>query len=144
MDTITKDLLNDIRAEIATYISAESDLFEAVYAWPKATLSGFPAVIIMPSENESDYQSTSMREVVFAFDVTVYYPTTKESEYEKTELAMGECISDLLRIFLVKHPLTTCDWVRPVPSLWGETTVGEATFRTAQLKLRCVKFVQMA
>lgn len=143
MDTITKDLMNNIRAEIAAKIESDSELFEAVYPWPKATLSGFPAIIIMPSENESDYESTNSREVVFAFDLTVYYPTTKEADYEKTETAMGECVSDLLRIFLVKHPLTTCDWVRPIPSLWGETTVGEATFRTAQLKLRCVKFVQI-
>lgn len=141
---VTKDIVNDIRAEIAALIEAQSTLFEAVYPWPKATLEGFPAVIIMPSENDSDYGSTNSREIAFTFHLNVFYPTTKETEYEKTELAVGECVGELLRIFLVKHPLTTCDWVEPVPSIWGETVVGEATFRTAQVILRCRKVVQIA
>lgn len=139
--SVTKDIVNDLRAEIAEKIEDDSELFSAVYPWPKATLEGFPAVIVMPSENEADYGSTSTRELTFVFNLTVYYPTTKESEYEKTELAVGECVGELLRIFLVKHPLTKCDWVTPIPSIWGETTVGEATFRTAQVILRCVKHV---
>lgn len=143
MDPITKDIVNDIRAEIAAKIEGDSEIFSAVYPWPKATLEGFPAVIVMPSENDADYGSTNSRELVFTFNLNVYYPTTKESEYEKTELAVGECVGELLRIFLVKHPLTTCDWVTPIPSIWGETTVGEATFRTAQVILRCVKHVEI-
>lgn len=143
MPTVTKDIVNDIRAEIAAKIESDSVIFSAVYPWPKATLEGFPAVIVMPSENDADYGSTNSRELVFTFNLNVYYPTTKESEYEKTELAVGECVGELLRIFLVKHPLTTCDWVTPIPSIWGETTVGEATFRTAQVVLRCVKHVEI-
>lgn len=144
MDPITKDIVNDIRAEIAAKIESDSDLFAAVYPWPKATLEGFPAVIVMPSENDSDYEENDSRKLTFTFNLTIYYPTTKESEYEKTELAVGECVGELLRIFLVKHPLTTCEWVIPIPSIWGETTVGEATFRTAQVILRCLKLVQIS
>lgn len=143
MDPVTKDIVNDIRAEIAEKIESDSDLFSAVYPWPKATLEGFPAVIVMPSENDADYGSTNSRHLEFTFNLTVYYPTNKEDEYEKTELAVGECVGDLLKIFLTKHPLTTCDWVTPIPSVWGETVVGEATFRTAQVILKCVKHVQI-
>lgn len=143
MPSVTKDIVNTIRAEIAAKIEADSELFSAVYPWPKATLEGFPAVIVMPSENEADYGSTESRQLTFTFNLNVYYPTTKEDEYEKTELAIGECVGELLRIFLVKHPLESCDWVTPIPSIWGETTVGEATFRTAQVILRCVKHVEI-
>lgn len=144
MDPVTKDIVNDIRNEIAEKIENESSIFGAVYAYPKATLSGFPAVIVMPSENEADYGSTNSRELTFSFHLNIFYPTNKETEYEKTELAVGEAVGELLRIFLVKHPLTKCDWAEPVPSVWGETTVGEATFRTAQVILRCVKHVTIA
>lgn len=143
MDPITKDTINNIRAEIAAKIEADSDLFSAVYPWPKATLEGFPAVIVMPSENEADYGSTNSRHMTFTFNVTIYHPTTQESEYEQTELTVGQCVGDILRIFLDKHPLTTCDWVTPIPSIWNETTVGEATYRTAQVILRCVKQIQI-
>lgn len=144
MQPVTKDIVNDIRAEIAAKIVSDSTIFGSVYAYPKATLEGFPSVIVMPSENEADYGSTNSRELTFSFHLNIFYPTNKESEYEKTELAVGEAVGEILRIFLVKHPLTTCDWVTPVPSIWGETTVGEATFRTAQVMLKCVKHVQIS
>lgn len=134
---VTKDIVNQIRAEIASVIEAQSEIFSAVYPWPKATLEGFPAVIVMPSENSAEYGSTNSRELAFSFHLNVYYPTTKEDDFEKTELAVGECVGELLRIFLAKRPLTTCDWVEPIPSVWGETTVGEATFRTATVTLKC-------
>ena len=142
--TLSKDTVNNIRAEIASVIESESDLFQAVYPWPKATLEGFPAVIVMPSENSSEYNSTSDRKMLFSFDLNVYYPTTNESGYEKTELAIGECVGDLLAIFCKRHPLTTCDWVTPVPSIWGETQVGEATYRTAKVILQCVMHVEIS
>lgn len=141
MASITKDTINDIREEIATKIEAESDLFESVYPHPKATIEGFPSVIVMPSENGAEYGSTTTREMTFSFHLNVYYPVPKEASYEKAEVAVGECVADLLRIFLTKRVLTTVDWVVPVPSVWGETTVGEATFRTAQVILQCRKHV---
>lgn len=143
MTQVTKDIVNDIRAEIASKIVDDSTIFGSVYAHPKATLEGFPSVIVMPSENDADYGSTNSRQLEFSFHLNIYYPTNKESEYSKTELAVGEAVGELLRIFLVQHPLTTCDWVTPIPSIWGETTVGEATYRTAQVVLRCVKHVQI-
>lgn len=146
MDAVTKDIVNDIRSEIAEVIIAQSDLFaeDSVYAYPKSTMKGFPALVVMPSENDSEYGSTNSRHLNFSFHLNIYYPVNEETEYEQAELAVGEVVGDLLRIFLQKHPLTTCDWVTPVPSIWGETVVGEGTFRTAQVILQCVKHVQVS
>ena len=144
MNPITKDIVNDLRDEIAQKILAESndtEIFDSVYAFPKSTIETFPAVIVMPSENATDYGSSDHRKMQFSFHLNVYYPAAKESEQEKTELAVGEAVGELLRIFSQKHPLNECDWVVPIPSVWGETTVGEATYRTATVILQCVKYV---
>lgn len=143
MTNITKDIVNDIRAEIAAKITAGSTLFAngAIYAYPKSTLAGYPAVMVMPSENEADYSSTSDDKLTFGFKLHVFYQMQAETEQETAEEAIGECVGDLLRIFSAKNVLSTVDWVHPVPSIWGELQVGEAVYRTAEITLRCVKFV---
>jgi hypothetical protein len=138
---IDKDIVNDIREEIAAKIGADSTLFQSVYAVPRTTLAGFPSVVVVPSENEADWGSTTTDRMIFAFHLNVYYPVHDESEYAKAEEAVGECVGDLLRIFSQKNILTTAEWVLPVPSRWETTTIGEGAYRTAQIVLRCVKHV---
>ena len=141
---ITKDFINTIREEIASKISTGSTLFGHVSAFPKTTIDGFPAVIVMISENEVVYASTGSvdsRRINLVFSLNVYYPANKESEQEKAEEAMGEAVSELLRIFCVKRPLTSCDLAKIGVSPWGETAVDEATYRTAQVILTCSAFV---
>lgn len=141
---ITKTLINDIRQEIASVIQTNSDLFGDVSAYPKSTIDGFPAVIVMVSENDVAYASTGSqdsRRITIVFSLNVFYPATTESEQEKAEEAVGEAVSELLRIFSVKRPLTNCDLASIGLTPWGETTAGEATYRTAQVVLKCSKFV---
>lgn len=140
---INKNTINEIREEIAAKIEADGDptVIGAVYAFPKATLAKFPGVVVMPSENMADYSSTSDDKMTFAFNLNIYYPFKKESEYEAAETGIGQAVGELLRLFMPKNALTTCDWIEPVPSVWGEATVGEAVFRTAQVILRCVKHI---
>lgn len=141
---ITKDFINTIREEIAEKISDDSELFQHVSAFPTSTIKGFPAAIVMLSENEVAYASTGSvdsRKITLIFSLNVYYPATKESEQEKAEEAMGEAVSELLRLFCVKKPLTSCDLAKISLAPWGETSVGEATYRTAQVLLSCSVYV---
>jgi len=139
---IDKDFINDIRAEIGEYIAAQSaDIFPAVYAYPKTSLEAYPAVVIMPSENVSDYGDTENNRFALAFNLIVYYPVSEASEQEDVELAVGEAVGELIRIFSVRNPLTTCEWVTPVPSVWGDAEVGNGIFRTALVTLRCIKYM---
>lgn len=141
---ITKDFINDIRNEIAQKISSESNLFGHVSAYPKATIDGFPAVIVMLSENDTAYASTGSqdsRKITLVFSLNVYYPANKEAEQAKAETAMGEAVSELLRIFCVKKPLTKVDLAKIGTTPWGETSVDEATYRTAQVLLSCSAYV---
>ena len=141
---ITKDFINDIREEIADKITSGSQLFAHISAFPKTTLDGFPAVIVMLSENDVAFASTGSqdsRKITLVFSLNVYYPSTKETDQEKAEIGMGEAVSDLMRIFCVKKPLVNCDLAKVGLTPWGETTVGEATYRTAQVLLSVSTYV---
>lgn len=141
---ITKEFINNIRTEIAEKITEGSELFAHISAFPKSTIEGFPAVIIMISENDVAFASTGSqdsRKITLNFSLNVYYPAIKEEDQEKAEEAMGEAVSDLLRIFCVKRPLTTTDLAKIGVTPWGETTIGEGTYRTAQVLLTCSSYV---
>lgn len=142
MEPLSPTIVNDLRAEIVTKLET-SDLFQEVYASPRSTFEGFPVAIVMPSENEAEYGSTDNRRMTFVFHVHIYYPVKNEAEYAKAERAVGECVGEVLNMFLEKNPLTNCDWVIPVPSSWGETAVGEAVYRTSTVVLSCIKYVQV-
>lgn len=135
---IDNTIVNNIRAEIAEKAAA-SDIFGAVYAYPKATLAKYPAVVVMPSDNEADYGSQSNDKLTFGFTLAVYFPLKKEADYEKAELAIGEAVGELLKIFSVKGVLETCLWVEPVPSVWGVID-GDTPYRYAQVSLKCVTY----
>jgi hypothetical protein len=142
---ITKTFINDIRAEIASVIEAgDDDLFGAVAPFPVSTLEGFPAVVVMLAENDVAFASTGSqdsRKMILTFSLNVFYPATKQSEQEKAEEAMGEAVSQLLKIFCVKKPLTKADLASVGVSPWGETVVGEATYRTASVILTVSTYV---
>jgi hypothetical protein len=137
---ISNDIVNNIRDEIAAKITANSTLFGSVYAYPRTTLDGFPSVFVMPSENLADYGSTAENRFTFVFTLHVYYPITKESEQEQSERAVGRAVGELLRIFSQRGILDSCLWVQPIPTVWGDETLGEAVYRTALVTLRCVTY----
>lgn len=143
---ITKDLINNIADEIAQKIEDESDLFGHVSSEPATTLEGFPAVIVMISENENLYSSSGghdSRRINLVFSLNIYYPATKEEEQVKAERALREAVSELLRIFVAKKPLNSVDLANVSNTPFGETTAGEATFRTAQVILTTAVYVDV-
>lgn len=137
---IDKDIANNIRAEIAATIVSDSTIFGEVSAFPKVTFADYPAVVVMPSENLADWGSSANDKLTFVFTLHVFYPAQSEGDQEKTELAVGEAVGELLRIFSQKGKLTTCLWVQPVPSAWGTETIGEAVLRTALVTLSCITY----
>lgn len=142
---ITKDFINDIREEIASLIPVgDGEVFAHASAFPKSTLEGFPACIVMLSENDVAFASTGSqdsRKMTLVFSLNCYFPAQKEADQEKAETAMGEAVSELLRVFCVKKPLTKCDLAKVGVTPWGETAVGEATYRTAQVLLTVSTYV---
>lgn len=143
---ITKTLINDVAAEIGTVLET-SDLFQHVSSHPVSTFQGFPAVEVVVSENENSYNSTGgndARRITLSFTLNVYQQITKESNQQKAELVMREAVSELLRLFLRKKPLTTCDLATVTNTPFSTTTEGEAVYRMASVILTCTVFVDIA
>ena len=134
-----KDIRAAIKAKIITSIDkAQTD---CVYGYDKMTLEGMPAIIIVPSDNEADYGSTSNDRIVFAFKVRVYYERTEEDEQGSAEIATEEVVDQILDTFRERDVLgSVCDWLEPTPSVWGYEERGETLYRMAEITLRCIKY----
>ena len=133
----------DIRAAIKTKIIASIDKAQTdcVYDYDKMTLEGMPAIVIVPSDNEADYGSTSNDRIVFAFKVRVYYERTEEDEQGAAEIATEEVVDQILDTFRERDVLgDVCDWLEPAPSIWGYEERKETIYRVAEITLRCIKY----
>jgi hypothetical protein len=135
--TFFKDIADAIKNKVNT---AES--VEVVYGYEKSTFAGFPAVVIVPTSNDSDYGSTESDKITYVFKVKAYYIIKDETEMEEADTAMYEVMDELSNIFRERDVLgDACDWVEPVPGEWDFEERGEAVYRTATLTLRCKKYV---
>lgn len=145
---ITKELINNIREEIAERIETEQeDVFAHISAHPTSKLDGFPAVIVMLSQNDVSFASTGSndaRKITLTFSLNCYFPATKEADQLKAEEAMGEAVSELLRIFCVKKPLNTVDLAKVGVTPWEDQSVGDAVYRSAQVLLTVSLYVDIA
>ena len=131
-----------IRAAIKKVIDDNADTVQETWNYERSTFGGYPAVIIVPSDNEADYGSTSKDRIVFVFQLKAYYIIPKEGEHAAAEAALEEVVDELLTLFRDKDVLgTACDWVEPAPSVWMYESRGEAVYRVAEITLRCVKYV---
>lgn len=131
-----------IRAAIKKVIDDNADTVQVAYAYERSTFEGFPAVIIAPSENQSDYGDSQKDRVVFVFKVRAFYPIKKETDHASAETALEKVVDELLTIFFSRDVLgTACDWIEPMPGTWYYEERGEAVYRVAEMTLRCVKYV---
>ena len=113
-----------------------------VYDYDISTLSEYPLVTITPSDNETDYGSTTHDKATFAFKLRIYYPIEKDSAHEDAEKALEEVVDELLTLFRPRNVLgVACDWVAPTPSIWEYEVRGEAVLRVAEVNLSCIKYV---
>lgn len=142
---ITKELINNIRAEIAQRIVDEQDnVFGHIAAHPTSKIEGFPAVIVMLSQNDVTFASTGgqdARKITLTFSLNCYFPAMKEEDQLKAENAMGEAVSELLRIFCVKKPLNTVDLAKVGVTPWEDQSIGDAVYRSAQVLLTVSVYV---
>jgi hypothetical protein len=73
---------------------------------PKLSFDGYPAACVIPSESESDYETTSENERVYAFLVRIFY-TTKDTTVAIAMGALEECLDDVIDAFDQQDKKTT-------------------------------------
>lgn len=130
-----------IKAAIITALGS-SELIQSAYDYERSTFEGFPATIVVPTDNDAEYGSNTNDRIEFVFKVRSYYPIPDEGEHDAAEDALTDVVDELLTLFSSRDVLgSACDWVEPAPSVWQYEERGEGVYRVAEITLKCVKYV---
>ena len=117
---------------------------QEVYDYDTIKFRGYPAVVIIPSDNESDYETTTenQRKYVFTIRVFVERKVNKPEEAESIlRNLMDTMLDDLEKS--ANWTLTSANLpagytllvLHPSPSAWGYQDVDNATLRYAEIKV---------
>jgi hypothetical protein len=134
-------IFSDMRTAIVAVITAEATKVKKVYRTDRSKFDGYPAVIVTPSENASDYGDSSMRQLDITFTVRAHQLIIKNGE-DKADIVLDEVVDQLISIFNDKAVLTpTAEWVFPAGGVWGYQERPDGQVRTAEIKLKCRKYI---
>ena len=86
-----------LRPQIKTLLDTQSEIGE-VSGYPKVKFNTYPGVYVVPSDNESDYETTTENIRTYAFIVRVFYET-KHTGVEDSLEALEELVDSLLDVF---------------------------------------------
>jgi len=86
-----------IRPQIATLLET-LDTIQEVSSSPKIKFTGYPAAHVVPSDNESDYESTTENVRTYAFIVRVFYET-KVTGVAGAYTALDTIVDSVLDLF---------------------------------------------
>lgn len=119
------------------------NIFNKVYASEVSDYEeGYPVAIVLPSENDSDYGSTDADRVTFVFKIRIVSLIRNGSEQQIVDDLMYDLSDAVLNAFKTRGVLgNVCDWVQPVPSVWGHEDRGDSVHRTREFTIRCKKYV---
>ncbi len=131
----------NIRNAIVTVLQ-NLGIFEAVYTSEVSEYAGYPVAIVSPSDNDSDYGSTEADKVTFSFKIRIIYLIKKGSDQNGVDDKMYDLSESILNAFKTRGALgNVCDWIQPVPSIWGTEDRGEGVLRTREFTIKCKKYV---
>ena len=131
----------DIRKAIVKKIDDDCHKVGKVYGYDRSTFEKYPAVVVVPTDNEADYADNAMDKITMIFKIRIYYPINKESEHGAAETALEEVVDELLTEFRERKVLgSASDAVTPAPSIWEYEDRGEVVYRVAEITLRCIKY----
>lgn len=134
-----------VREQIATLISGISGMQE-VSNTPKLDFAGYPSAYIVPSDVESDYETTTENERVYAFLVRAFYETKTvgiATAMDRLEVVADNIIDaidneDKLnsgRTIAVGLPANyTFLSIEATPSVWGQISGSELLM--AEMRVR--------
>lgn len=138
---IFKAIRTAIQTTITDNLTGSGKTIAYVYPTDRSKFQGYPAVIITPSDNEADYGDTSMKQLDITFTVRAHVQMPQDGQ-EAADLKLEEVVDDLLTLFADSTILgSACEWVSPTPSVWGYQDRETGPVRTAEIKLRCRKYI---
>jgi hypothetical protein len=139
MSTIFSTIRTAIVEKIKSDVPQVAD--KNVYRTDRAKFAGYPAIIVTPSDNDSDYGDTSMKQLNIVFNVRAHQQIQKGGE-DKADIVLEEVVDQILTVFNDSSALgVACEWVFPAGSVWGYQDRPDGQVRTAEIKLRCRKYI---
>ena len=138
---------NTLRGQISTLVDTISTIQE-VSGTPKLKFEGYPAAYIIPSDSESDYETTIENERVYAFLIRIFYETKNTGVGEALN-ALEDVVDSIIDLVDQedKKPGSTrtiginlpADYiflsVEASPSLWGELPEDELLMAEIRVKV---------
>ena len=86
-----------LRPQIGTLLETLDTIYEVSNS-PKVKFGGYPAAHIVPSDNESDYETTTENVRTYAFMVRIFYETKVTGVGEALE-ALEKIVDSVLDLF---------------------------------------------
>jgi len=134
-----------IIAAIKSILQGITDIQE-VWDYDKGTFTGYPAVVVYPSENRNDFETTSQNRRQYVFTVRVHIPmeATGATDHEKADRVMREVLDLIIDAFDKKYTLNGAVQLSfATPSVWGYQTRESGVIRVAEIKLTCVQLADI-
>lgn len=129
--------------EKLTALLNSTNLFAAIYSFESNEFKEDPVVTITPSDNESDYRTTSENRRVYAFNVRLFVQRTEPRTDTETERILRGLVDRAIDTFDKNYTLSglvvptgyTMIMVEAAPSNWFYME-REVVYRVAEIKLK--------
>ena len=131
-------------AAIKTILLTVPEIKE-VHDHDKGKFAGYPAAVIFPTENKSDFETTTQNLREYAFTIRLHEPMEVVSgvtDHEKADRILRETVDNVITEFDNKFTLNgAVNFCRATPSVWGYQTRESGVVRVAEVRLSCFKLV---
>jgi len=140
--------INKLKQTIMNRISSEVTTVQDVADYEKTGFRGFPAVTVICSGNENDYESTSENMRAFTFIIRVYeqlgnvpsLDAISDNAKERAERILGNVVSEIIDTFDKFYGFGgEADYTLATPSRWGYAELPEGWCRTAEIRIEVRK-----
>ena len=112
--------------------------FYDIETYPTVNFTGTPAVTVVPSDNESDYQTIVSNLRTYVFFVDIYLPIEDETQAGLSNVfnTMLTLADTCLDAFDNSNTLNgACQILRPTPSAWSVVAANNGTMLSARITL---------
>ena len=130
---------------IQSVLSGITSIHE-VHDFDKGKFDGYPAVVVFPSENASEFATTSQNLREYVFTIRFHQPMEKiGTNYHKdADRILRELLDEAITAFDTNFSLSgVVNWCKATPSSWGYQERDTGVVRIAEIKLSCMKLVSV-
>jgi len=133
-------LENTILDEIVTILSGIASIQE-VHKYDKNKFTGYPAVVVVWTENESTRETTTQDLVKFKYNIRVHIEM-KLLGNEDADRVIRDVIGDIRSELDGNYSLnSTVDFIEPIPTTGGYQVREVGTVRVAEFELTANKLI---